>query len=530
MKRAAVLLVLSLVVASCATMQSPGQSHVSRAVTALGGADALGSVTSHYERGTVKQWEPEQSMTPGGEMRFMSESIYEAITDLGRRTTSIDWSRKFAYPFPRHFVFNEVIAPEVGYVAGIDAVSRTKQSIEALPPGHNMSGLRLATAHRELRRASPVLLLEMLKNPARVADVPDVTVGGAAHPAVEYRVAPNQAFTVMFDRASGLPARIRTLDYDSIWGDVNYDLVLGDWQTIDKVKVPMTRKYELGGRTVMETKISSAAFNTAFAADRLAIPESFRAGASKPATGPVPYQWVIRRQFGNTYLDSDVPSFDTRATTGLKLAQLAPGVLHVVGGSHNALIVEMQDHLVVFDAPINDWQSTWVLAAAHNRYPKKPVKYLVLTHHHIDHAGGFRAFAAEGATLVVGQGTAAHYRKALASPFTRNPDLPSKDLSKTPVVEVADKHVLSDGKREVHAYLLPNPHADGLLIGYVADARLGYVTDVWSPGAGALPDKITPPLAALVAGVKKAGITPEKFAGGHGTVADYAPLAALEGK
>jgi len=64
----------------------------------------------------------------------------------------------------------------------------------------------------------------------------------------------------------------------------------------------------------------------------------------------------------------------------------------------------------------------------------------------------------------------------------------------------------------------------------VADARLAYATDIWSPGAAPLPDKLTPPLAALVAGVKKAGIAPTKFAGGHGSVGDYAPLAALEGK
>jgi glyoxylase-like metal-dependent hydrolase (beta-lactamase superfamily II) len=530
MERAAVVLALSLVVGACATMQPQGPSVVSRAVTAAGGADALAAVASYYEKGTVRQWEPEQSMTPGGEMRFMSESTFEAITDLGRRTTSVDWSRKFEYPFPRHFVFTEVIAPEVGYVAGIDAVSRTKQSLDATPPAHNMSGLRLAAAHRELRRVSPVLLLEMMKSPAKVTSVADVTVGSAAYPAVDYRAADNQTFTVMFDRASGLPLRIRTLDYDSIWGDVTYDVVLGDWQTFDGVKIATSRTYELNGRQVMETKISRAKVNGAFAADRLAIPEAFTSGAAKPATGPVPYQWVIRRQFGNTYLDSDVPSFDARATSGLKLVQLSPGVLHVVGGSHNSLIVEMKDHLVVFDAPVNDWQSTWVLAAAHNKFPAKKVKYLVLTHHHIDHTGGFRSYAAEGATLVVGKGTGAHYRRILATAFTRNPDLAARDLSKTPVVEVESKHVLSDGQREVHAYLLPNPHADGLLFGYVADVKLGFVTDIWSPGAGPLPEKLTPPLAALVAGVKQAGITPEKFAGGHGSVADYAPLAALEGK
>jgi len=131
----------------------------------------------------------------------------------------------------------------------------------------------------------------------------------------------------------------------------------------------------------------------------------------------------------------------------------------------------------------------------------------------------------------VGKGTAPHYRRLLAAPFTRNPDLPAKDLSKTPIIEVEERHVLSDGAREVHAYVLANnSHADGLLIGYVPHAKLGFVSDIWSPGAGPLPDKLNPALASLVAGVKKAGITVEKFAGGHGATADYAPLAALEGK
>lgn len=168
---------------------------------------------------------------------------------------------------------------------------------------------------------------------------------------------------------------------------------------------------------------------------------------------------------------------------------------------------------------------------ARARYPGKPVKYLVLTHHHMDHAGGLRAYAAQGATIVAGRGTTAHYRRVLAAPFTRNPDLPSRDLRSTPVVEVANKHVLTDGSREVHAYVIePNPHAEGLLIGYLPETRLGFVTDIWSPGAGAPPDKLTPALAALVAGVKRAGIEPQRFAGGHGAVADYAPLAVLEGK
>jgi glyoxylase-like metal-dependent hydrolase (beta-lactamase superfamily II) len=529
MKRTAFVLAIALVLVSCATMQPRGQALVSRAVQALGGADALAGVKTLSTKGTVRQWEPEQSSAAGGEMRFACESVFEAVTDVGSGATRVDWSRKFAYPAPRSFTFTEVVTPTAGYVAGIDSNGRTKQSLESKPPAHAMSGLRLAATQRELRRGSAVLLLEMLRNPDRVTAAGDVTVAGAAYPAVDYR-AGDQTLTVMFDRTTGLPARIRTLDYDNIWGDVTYDLVLSDWQAIDGVRVATTRKYELNGRVVSETKIASGKVNGAVASDLLAIPDAFKTGAAKPATGAVPYQWVIRRQFIGIYLDSDVPSYDTRATSGLRLVELAPGVQHVVGGSHHSLLVEMRDHLIVFDAPVTDWHSNWVLGAARTKFPGKPVKYVVLTHHHMDHAGGIRGYAAQGATLIVGKGNGDHFKRVLAAPFTRNPDLAARDLSRTPIVEVAERHVITDGQREVHAYRIDNPHADGLLIGYVPDARLGFATDIWSPGAGPLPDKLNPGMAALVAGVKKAGISPARFAGGHGSVADYAPLAALEGK
>jgi hypothetical protein len=95
---------------------------------------------------------------------------------------------------------------------------------------------------------------------------------------------------------------------------------------------------------------------------------------------------------------------------------------------------------------------------------------------------------------------------------------------------VSDKWLLKDDTREVHAYLLENPHADSTLMGYVPGAQVGFVTDIWSPGGAPLPARPTPPLSAIIAGVKKYGITPTRFAGGHGSVGDYAPLAALEGK
>jgi glyoxylase-like metal-dependent hydrolase (beta-lactamase superfamily II) len=390
-----------------------------------------------------------------------------------------------------------------------------------------MSGLRLATVQREALRGTVTRLLgEMRANPKELRPSSDLVAGGASYPAVGYG-----PFLVGFDPQSGLPARVRTLDYDNIWGDVAYDMALSDWRDFGGLKVAMNRKYEMNGRLVQEVQLTDFQANAPVDAAKFSVPDELKADAPKPATGNVPYQWVIRRQFIGTYLDSENRSFDTRATSSLRLNEIAPGVVHVVGGSHNSLLVEMADHLIMVDAPVSDEQSLWVVNAARQRFPGKPIRWLVLTHHHMDHAGGVRAIVADGTVLVVGAPAREHYRKVLAAPMSRNPDMKPVDFSQVPIVEVPESHVMSDSRgRQVIAYAMQdNPHARGLLMVYVPDAKLGFVTDVWTPGPP-LPDKSNPALMSVVNTVKRAGIEPTRFAGGHGGVADYAPLAKLAGQ
>jgi glyoxylase-like metal-dependent hydrolase (beta-lactamase superfamily II) len=526
---------VSLAIVSClaackATPDAQKNDPVSKGLAAVGGAEVLGAAKTYLIKGTVKQWEPEQSVAPDGEARYANESTFSVLADVAAGTSRTDWERKYAYPTPRTFTYSEIVTPTAGYVEGIDASARTKPDLDSNPPAHTMSGLRLAATQREAVRSSPLLLLTMANSREKVAAVPDVTIGATAYPAVEYKLG-DQALTVLFDPQSGLPARVRTLDYDNVWGDVNYDLVLSDWRAADKLQIAGTRKYELNGKTVAEIQLTDIQTNAAVPADRVTIPPALVAAAAKPAAGKVPYQWVLRRQFIGNYLDSDEQSFDTRAATpGLKLNEVAQGVQQVVGGSHNSLLVEMKDHLIAFDAPISDAQSNWTLAAAKEKFPNKPVKFLVLTHHHMDHTGGLRAYAAQGATILVAKGSADHFRKVLAAPFTRNPSLAPKDLTGTSIVEVDGRQVLTDGTREVTLQVLDNPHANGMMVGYIADAKLGWVADLWSPGRDPLPEKLNPNQAALVAGLKKAGLAPVKFAAGHGSTGEYAALAALEGK
>jgi glyoxylase-like metal-dependent hydrolase (beta-lactamase superfamily II) len=97
-------------------------------------------------------------------------------------------------------------------------------------------------------------------------------------------------------------------------------------------------------------------------------------------------------------------------------------VQHVQGGSANNLIVAMKDYLVVFDAPYGELQSRCVIDEAKKKYPGKPIKYLVLTHHHMDHTGGTRTYMAEGATVIVPSPNKAYFEKVARNPHTLVPD------------------------------------------------------------------------------------------------------------
>ena len=112
MKRVVSLLALSLVVVASAPATSDSQDLVERAVQAMGGADALNAIKTVSIKGTVRQWEPEQSIVPGGEMRLANDSTFEILSDVGARATRIDWVRNYVYPSTRTYTFSEIVTPD----------------------------------------------------------------------------------------------------------------------------------------------------------------------------------------------------------------------------------------------------------------------------------------------------------------------------------------------------------------------------------------------------------------------------------
>ena len=125
---------------------------------------------------------------------------------------------------------------------------------------------------------------------------------------------------------------------------------------------------------------------------------------------------IVRTQGGYPVLDITVASVKANPAVDIavpvevstnpvpavtvNVATLAPGVFYFTGGTHHSVVVEQQDHVVVIEAPQNEARSLAVIAKVKETIPNKPIKYLINTHAHFDHAGGLRTYVDEGATIV----------------------------------------------------------------------------------------------------------------------------------
>lgn len=504
----AALLLATTSVPPALAQSSPGDL-IKQAVAAEGGADALRGLKSLAVKGDAKFWEPGQSLAAGGEPRFLGDAKFAITWDVAKGTARTDWDRDQKYPDPPvKMKYSELVFPAFGVVTDEKG---------AQP----MSRARIAALLRELERASPQLLINAMDDPSNVRAADGQQLGQQKLPAVAFNDKGTN-FAILFDPGTHLPAAIRTRDDDNIHGDSNYDLVLADWKAVGSAKLAQSLSYQINGVEVAKLNYREVAANPAIAADAFAVPDAVKtaAAANPPATGNVPYQWVLRRLFLTRYLDSDNVIYPTGGS--LKLVQLAPNVQHVEGGTANNLIVAMKDYLVIFDAPYGELQSRWVIDAAKAKYPGKPIKYLVLTHHHMDHTGGMRTFVAEGATIVVPAPDKAYFEQDIAAPRTIVPD----DLQKKPtaanIVEVKDEMSIKDDTEEVKIYNITNPHVQGMFIGHVVKGNVLYVTDLISPRGVIERSDAT---VAVGEAVKKFGIAGTTVAGGHGTTTKQADIA-----
>jgi glyoxylase-like metal-dependent hydrolase (beta-lactamase superfamily II) len=509
MKYTLLIAALLLAVGQAAPARAQGNADtlIKQAVTAEGGADALRGLKGLSIKGDAKFWEPGQSFAAGGDPRFLGDATFEATWDLAEGRARTSWVRDQKYPDPIVLKYTEILLPTTGFVMDEKG-------------SQPMSSIRIAAQLRELERSSPGLLVKAMNDAGAVKSAGTQKLGGQSLPAVDFSDS-GTTFTILFDRKTHLPAAIRTRDDDNIHGDSNYDLMLSDWKTVGGAQIAESLSYRIGDVEVAKLNYREVSANPTIAADAFAVPEAVKASAKAPATSNVPYQWVLRRIFLTRFNDSDNIIYPNGGS--LKLVELAPNVQHVEGGTANNLIVAFKDHLAIVDAPYGELQSKWVIDAAKAKYPGKPIRYLILTHHHMDHTGGMRTFVAEGATVIVPAPDKAYFDADVRSPHTVAPDALQKSPRGAEITEVKDQMTLKDDTSEIHLYNIPNPHVQGMFIVHVVSANVLYVTDLISPRG---PIERSEGTVSVGDAMRKYNINVATIAGGHGTTVKAADITA----
>jgi hypothetical protein len=102
------------------------------------------------------------------------------------------------------------------------------------------------------------------------------------------------------------------------------------------------------------------------------------------------------------------------------------------------------------------------------------------------------------------------------------PDTLAQQPKPAKIVDVKDTMSLKDDTVEINLINIPNPHADGMIIGHVVGPNVVWVTDLISPRG---PISRSPATVAVGDALRKANISGATIAGGHGTTAKQADIS-----
>src|SRR5438105_5049888 len=156
------------------------------------------------------------------------------------------------------------------------------------------------------------------------------------------------------------------------------------------------------------------------------------------------------------------------------------------GGSNNIWVV-FEDYVVVIDA--NFPKEAGDVIAAIRKTTDKPIRYVLDTHHHGDHAYGNMVFAEAGASIVAQTNCARLLRvngpeefKQAGKPPTGRKDVAESSL-KPPSLVFDDKLVLDDGKQRVEFLFLGHAHTAGDAFAYLPGLKLLCTGDACVNGA-----------------------------------------------
>ena len=173
------------------------------------------------------------------------------------------------------------------------------------------------------------------------------------------------------------------------------------------------------------------------------------------------------------------------AKPSVNVQKLGDGVWYLTAGGISSWAVEFKDYVVAVEGPNGESRSLAVNEQIQQTVPNKPLKYVVNTHAHYDHAGGLRTYVAQGVTVITHERNKPFFETVWARPRTIAPDMLSQNPKPAAFETVQEKKVITDGVRTMELYHLQNSgHNVATLIVYLPKEGLLYYGDGYNPPPG----------------------------------------------
>jgi glyoxylase-like metal-dependent hydrolase (beta-lactamase superfamily II) len=292
---------------------------------------------------------------------------------------------------------------------------------------------------------------------AALANNPTLAVrneGGQVMAAVSFTLPGRFSATALINPA-GLVEQIESLQPNPVMGDTASVISFSDYRDFGGVKFPMRIRQSMGGFPVLDLTVNEV----------------------KP----------------NAPVGIEVPALVPTAAERVTAEKVASGVWLMAGGSHNSVAIEMKDHILLVESPLWDGRAEPLLAEVKKLGNGKPIRYVINSHHHFDHAGGLRTAVAEGITLVTSELARPYFERTLANPNRIKPDAMQKSGNKALVSGVSGKRNFTDGERMVVVYYIEgNLHAQGFMMVYLPQEKILIEADAYTPGPANAPPPAKP--------------------------------------
>ena len=141
----------------------------------------------------------------------------------------------------------------------------------------------------------------------------------------------------------------------------------------------------------------------------------------------------------------------------------------------------MGDHILVVESGQSDERGMAVMAAAKQAIPNKPIRFVVNSHPHFDHASGLAAAVAEGATILTHNNNEEALERFLSGQRTLTGDSLSKVSNRrTNVVTGVGTRDVRRGTngKVVELHRIPNEHSDGMFVVYLPAEKVLWSADI----------------------------------------------------